>query len=659
MGTETTRHVAVGTAGHIDHGKTTLVKRLTGVDTDRLPEERRRGITIALGFAPLQLPSGTRVSLIDVPGHERFVKTMVAGAGGLDVVLLVVAADEGVMPQTREHLEICQLLGIERAVVALTKIDKAGPELTAMAKDDLLETLRATRLGAAACVPCSAITGEGIDALLTALDLEVARVRERRASSLAALPIDRVFSVHGFGSVVTGTLRQGSLSAGETVEVLPPVYGRPLGPVKIRGLEVFKEKRETAHAGDRVALNLQGADAEALAVGQVVARPGTVRATRVFDAELFLSSARKKALKSGARAVVHAGTAHAEATVTLLDADAYEPGQSGFVRLRLRAPLAVVPGERFILRGFDLSGTAGRTAGGGVVLDVMPGRRRRLAESTLEVMTILRAYRQKASSGEDEIEERSQAAERLIAERGAVGLSAGELKLRLGLEAGVAEKTFARLAKRAQVADLGGLAVAEPAVAALGTKLLAVVDAIHAEHPFRGAIPLAELASKLKKRAPEAVVLRALSREVGMKKLAQDPEGYRRPDHAARAEVGGDARTQILAILEESKLEPPLVGELAEKTKLPEKALRELLAAMSKGKDVIKASPELYFSRTSFEAFQRIVLAHLDENEAMSAQDAKAKTGLSRKYLIPLLEALDKAEITVRVGDVRKRRRPK
>ena len=230
MGSKTTRHVAVGTAGHIDHGKTTLVKRLTGVDTDRLPEERRRGITIVLGFAPLTLPSGVQISLIDVPGHERFVKTMVAGAGGLDVVLLVVAADEGVMPQTREHLEICHLLGIEGAVVALTKIDKAGAELTAMARDDVAQHLARTRLKDAEIIPCSALSGEGIEELRGAIDRAVAGVAEKNSARLAVLPIDRVFSVHGFGSVVTGTLRQGSLTVESRSRFCLRSLGGPSGP---------------------------------------------------------------------------------------------------------------------------------------------------------------------------------------------------------------------------------------------------------------------------------------------------------------------------------------------------------------------------------------------------------------------------------------------
>lgn len=657
VGSKTTRHVAVGTAGHIDHGKTTLVKRLTGVDTDRLPEERRRGITIVLGFAPLQLPSGVQISLIDVPGHERFVKTMVAGAGGLDVVLLVVAADEGVMPQTREHLEICHLLGIERAVVALTKVDKAGPELTAMAKEDVSLHLARTRLKDADIIPCSALTGEGIEALLLALDRAVAQVAEKNSARLAVLPIDRVFSVHGFGSVVTGTLRQGSLSVGEAVEVLPPVFGRPLGALKIRGIEVFREKVDSAQAGDRVALNLHGAELEGLAVGQVVARPGTIRATRLFDAELSYLDSRKRPQKSGGRAVVHAGTAHAEATVTLLDADVLEPGQTGMARFRLRAPLALVPGERFILRAFELSGAAGRTAGGGLVLDTQPGRRRRFAESTAAVLGSLKAYRVIEALGQDPHEARADAASLLVAERAARGLSRAELALRLAIDLGAADKTISRLVKRGEIAELEGWAVADGAIAALGPKLTAIVEQIHREHPFRGAIPLTELASRLSRRIPEPVVARALSREVGMKKLAHDPEGFRRPGHAPKAAVGGETRAKILETLKSAGLEPPLVAELIPKSGLTEKPLRELLAAMSKSGELVKATPDLYFSRTSFEAATSTILRFIDDKGGMSAQDAKTLLGLSRKYLIPLLEALDKAEVTVRVGELRQRRK--
>lgn len=650
VGSPTTRHVALGTAGHIDHGKSTLVRRLTGVDMDRLPEERRRGITITLGFAPLTLPDGTRVGMVDVPGHEKLVRTMVAGAGGLDVVLLVVAADEGVMPQTREHLEICQLLGVPRALVALTKIDKAGPELTAMALDDVRAHLAGTSLAGAPIVPCSALSGEGLDELRAALVQVVAEVQPgRRDSRPAALPIDRAFSVRGFGTVVTGTLRQGTLAPGDRVELVPGPAGEPL---RVRSVEVFRAPVARAHAGDRTALSLHGVELSALSPGQVVAAPGTLRATRLIDVELRHLASRSKALKTGAKVEVYAGTAAADATVTLLDHDTLEPGEVGLARLRLSAPLAVLPGQRFILRGFDAATQAGRTVGGGRVLDPEPPRRKRHDPSALATLEALAAWgtlSAATSTGATpaSADTLATAALALLAERGARGLTRDTLARRLGVEGASIEKLRGPLA-------IGELCVHPDALARLQGQVLAVVDAFHAEHPYRGAVPLAELASKLGRRTTSAVVERAARAMVGMKKLAQDPEGYRRPDHASSAFAGGDARKLVLELLEQRGLEPPWVMDVAAETQLAEKALRELLAIMAKSNEVVRATSELYFARTAFDRGAAVLAEWFATKIDLSTQDAKNLLGLSRKYLIPLLESYDKLGVTVRVGEVRR-----
>ena len=635
VGAPTTRHVALGTAGHIDHGKTSLVKRLTGIDTDRLPEERRRGITIVLGFAPLTLADGTCVGVIDVPGHEKLVKTMVAGDGVLDVVLVVVAADEGVMPQTKEHLEICQLLGVPRAIVAMTKIDRASPDLVEMALEDVRAHLAGTSLEGAPIIPCSSVTGEGIEALLKEISrvaLEVTRTPDERPF---ALPIDRVFSVKGFGSVVTGTLRQGALAIGDKVEVVPPVPGHVLeGPARVRSIEVFRAAVDRAVAGDRTAINLQGVDLASLTPGQIVAPVGAVAATRVADVELFHLASRTKVVKTGAKVTLHAGTAAGDASITLLDADALEPGQRGFARLRLKKPMALVSGQRFIVRGFD---TTGRTLGGGVVLDPEPPRRRRHDPAVIELLSALR-------DGKD-------AAPTLLAERGARGITRASLARRLGLPINAIDRLISK-----KTIVIGDLLVDNDAVIALGPRLLALIDAFHVEHPFRGAVPLAQVASKIGRRASALVVERALRSLVGMKKLAQDPEGFRRPDHAPSAFTGGDARAAVLEAYESRGLEPPSILEVAAETKLADKSLRELMSVMSKNGELVRVTPELYFGKKSFLSASEKVSAFFATSEEMSAQDAKTLLGLSRKYLIPLLEALDKTGVTVRVGEVRKAR---
>lgn len=654
VGAPTTRHVALGTAGHIDHGKTSLVRALTGVDTDRLPEEKRRGITIALGFAPLILQDGTQVGVVDVPGHERLVKTMVAGAGGIDVVLLVVAADEGVMPQTREHLAICQLLGVPRAVVALTKIDRAGPELTAMALDDVRAHLGPTPFATAPIVPCSAITGEGVELLRATLaDVAAAVPQVARDGRPAVLPIDRVFSVKGFGTVVTGTLRQGTVAPGDRVELVPAQAGAEA--VRVRTVEVFRAPVERAHAGDRTAISLHGVEVGALTPGQVVVAPGALLASRTIDVTLEHLPTRTRDLRTGAKVEVFAGTGASEATVTLLDADLLEPGAAGRARLRLASPLAVLPGQRFIVRGFDAATTAGRTVGGGMVLDPEPPRRKRHDPAALAVLAALGELRTGPTGvGASVVSGTLAAAARaLTQERGLRGLSIVALARRLGVERGAIE----RLAGRGLLL-IGELVVHEEALVALQPRLLAVVDAFHAQHPYRGAVPLAEIASKVGRPAPSAVIDRALRGLLGMKKLAQDPEGYRRPDHAPSAFAGGDARALVRERLEARGLEPPLVGELAAETLLAEKALRELLAVMARADEVVRAAPDLYFGRTAYQRGADKVRAHLSENGEMTTQSAKNILGLSRKYLIPLIESYDKTGVTVRVGEVRRARSP-
>jgi selenocysteine-specific elongation factor len=651
-------HVVLGTAGHIDHGKTTLVKSLTGVDTDRLPEEKRRGITIVLGFAPLDLPDGTRIGVVDVPGHERFVKTMVAGAGGIDLVLLVVAADEGVMPQTREHLEICQLLGIQRGIVALTKIDRASPDLSELALEDVRAHLAGTRLEGAPIIPVSALTGEGLDRLRAAIQ-EAARAAPKRSEAAMVLPIDRLFQVKGFGSVVTGTMLSGTVALGDTVEVLPPVPGRPTPPVvRVRSVEVFHQKVERAIAGDRTALALAGVELEQLAAGQIVVAPGAARPTRVLDVELEYLKSRPKALKTGAKALFHLGTAQVEAGITLLDQDRLEPGQRGFARLRLRTPVAALPGQRFIVRGFDTVAQAGRTIGGGLILDPEPVRRRRHTEATHAVLSTLQVLDEERAAEPAAAGPALDAAlVALVEERGPRGADRASLARRLGERPEAIGRAIARASRAGAVVALEALVVAKSALAALEGKVLELIAAFHREHPYKRGMSLGELVSRVGRAVPAPVTERAANALVGMKRLLLEPEGYRRPEHSAFAAQSEGARAKVAATLDAAGLEPPALEVLEQESGLAPKDLKELLAALTRAGDVIRAAPTIYFGRRAFEAARDQILGQIAKDGEISTAKAKELTGVSRKYLIPLLEALDKAQVTVRVGEVRKARR--
>jgi selenocysteine-specific elongation factor len=376
------RPVIVGTAGHIDHGKTALVRRLTGIDTDRLKEEKERGISIDLGFAHLVLPSGARVGIVDVPGHERFVKNMLAGATGIDVALLVVAADEGVKPQTREHLAIVDLLGIRRGVVALTKTDLAPPERIARARDKVTELLRGTGLEGAPILPVSAVTGDGVAALLEALDQAAASAAERGAGRPARLPIDRVFAIEGIGTVVTGTLWSGTIRAGDSLQILPS--GRS---VRVRRVEVHDAEVPAATAGQRTAVALHGAGREEIERGEWLVAPGGYRAAESLDVRLTMlpGDSRERALATRTRLRVHLGASEVLGRAVLLEGESLEPGTSAYAQLRLEHAVVAAPGDRLVLRSYSPA----VTIAGAVVIDPAPPRRSRLGSGDLERLKTL------------------------------------------------------------------------------------------------------------------------------------------------------------------------------------------------------------------------------------------------------------------------------
>ncbi|HHW15141.1 MAG TPA: selenocysteine-specific translation elongation factor, partial [Firmicutes bacterium] len=360
------RHVVIGTAGHVDHGKTTLVQRLTGVNTDRLKEERERGLTIELGFAPFRLPSGRQAAIVDVPGHERFIHHMLAGAAGIDLVLLVVAADEGVMPQTIEHLDILTLLQVERGIIVLNKIDLVEPEWRDLVAEEIREKVKGTALAEAPIVPVSAATGEGVDRLVALID-ELTAGEYRVKSSVLRLPIDRVFAIQGHGTVVTGTLWGGRLHPGDTVVLLPS--GKT---ARVRQVQVHGRPVEEAEAGHRTALNLGGVDKEDISRGEVVAAPGELASTRLVDVRLSVLARAPHGLAHRDQVRFHAGTSEVLARVRLLDRDEVDPGESAWAQLHLAEPVVAVRGDLFVVRSYSPA----RTLGGGRIIDAHPPRHR-------------------------------------------------------------------------------------------------------------------------------------------------------------------------------------------------------------------------------------------------------------------------------------------
>jgi selenocysteine-specific elongation factor len=645
-GTQAAR-LLVGTAGHIDHGKTALVKALTGIDTDRLPEEKSRGITIELGFAHFETAAGQTVGVVDVPGHERFVRAMVAGATGIDVALLVVAADEGVMPQTREHLDICGLLGIPRGLVALTKADLVEPEWLEMAAADVRAALRGTFLADAAIVPCSAVTGAGIAALREQLERLTAEAGARPADGPLRLPLDRVFSVKGFGTVVTGTLATGRLREGEDVVVLPGGAA-----AKVRGIEVHGVPRPEAQAGERTAANLHGAERAAVTRGEVLVRPGEALPSSIIDVELALLPVAPAPVATRAKALFHALTTQENATIVLLEAGSLAPGGRALAQLHLQRPVPLLPGDRFILRGFRPLPGYGTTIGGGRVLRVLAPKRRRADAPAAALLRRMAA----AASPEERVALEVEAAGRAGIDRAGLRARTGEgtkridraLELMLGRRAAL---TFHR--------DTGAV-VAAAVVRELSATVLEVLARFHAAQPLRAGLAREELrTSQAATRALDprlfALVLAELAR-AGQIEAEQDlvrSKGFSPRPAEAERDV---AVERTLEVYRTSGLAPPWNNELPAKLGVPAGETAAALEILIRRGDLVRIKPDLCFHRAALDQLRERLRGFLIRAGQITPQEWKELTGQTRKYAIPLAEHFDADKLTLRIGDLRKLR---
>jgi selenocysteine-specific elongation factor len=584
------------------------------------------------------------VGVVDVPGHERFVRTMVAGAVGIDLVVLVVAADEGVMPQTREHLDICGLLGVERGVVALTKCDLVDEEMRQLAAVDLQETLAGTFLEGAPVVACSARTGEGLEALKQAIVRGLAEAPGKDPAGLFRLPIDRVFSMKGFGTVVTGTLWAGRVRVGEDVTALPAA---PPSVAKVRGVQVHGAAVEEAVAGQRTAINLSVAR-EALERGQVLVRPGELEAGNLVDVRLKYLPTCRAALKRRARVLLHAGTAQTLAMVTLLDAGALEPGQSGLAQLHLDAPMVMLPGDRFILRGFQLQRHHGTTLGGGVVLRTLGARHRR---GTPELLQLLRQN------------ERAEPDERValeVARAGIAGLTRTALQMRLGLAPRVVDAALGRLSTARRVVRYDkerGALISDEALAALKRAVVEATEAFHAAQPLLPGMPQGELRKKVTEDARLAhLVLESLAAEG---RLVVEREVVRLPGHEAAQKRAAAGLTplaeRVTRLYADAGLQPPRPAEAQVALKAEAKELERVLELLGRSGTLVRVK-DLWFHRAAVDELRARLVAHLGAHGQISPQEWKDLVGASRKFAIPLAEHFDAEKLTLRVGDLRKLR---
>ncbi|HYK82717.1 MAG TPA: selenocysteine-specific translation elongation factor [Gemmatimonadales bacterium] len=617
------RRFVIGTAGHIDHGKTALVKALTGVDTDRWEEEKRRGITIDLGFAPLPLGDDVEASIVDVPGHEGFVRNMLAGATGIDVALLVVAADEGIMPQTEEHLAIVELLGVRRGIPVLTKRDLVEADWLELVRADVEERLRRSRVRWAAPVPTSALTGAGLDELRTALRRVAEDLVARPAEDAFRLPIDRVFAVAGAGTVVTGSTWSGTVAVGEAVRLLP--LGRE---ARVRSIEVHGHAAAQAVPGRRTALALVGVDKSELARGHVAVTGPGWQPTTALDAAVELLPGARKPLAPRTRVRVHLGTAEVLARVVHVRAVA--PGERGVARLVLEGPLVARGGDRFVLRSFSPV----TTIGGGVVLDPFPPPRSRL--------------RRRRLTAEQEAPARLGA---FAAEAGLSGLAADGLAVRLGV---LPRRVTAVIAAApGALVTLGDTVVAQEAVAAEATRLAEVLRRYHGEHPLDPGMSLQALRAAVGAPPPPAAVVDAVLAHGTRHRLFEIAEsvvrrvGWR-PALDARA---SDARAQLGQRLTAAGWQVPTLSELEHE--FPGAPVRALLAHLARDGAVEQMDQERYAATAALAQFRGALEAALAELGSATPAALRDRFGLTRKYLIPLLEWADRRGITRRSGDAR------
>jgi len=633
------KYVIVGTAGHIDHGKSALVRALTGTDPDRLDEEKRRGITIDLGFAHLDLGDDLRVGFVDVPGHERFVKNMLAGVGGIDLVMLVVAADESIKPQTREHFDICKLLGVRQGLVALTKSDLVDRDILDLVRLEIQEFVTGSFLEGAAIVPVSARTGEGLQALTAELRRLGLASAPKPVDRPFRLPIDRAFVMKGFGAVVTGTLIAGKIEKEAEVEIIP--LGRR---VRVRGIEVYNSPAAVAMAGQRTALNLVGIEAKEFARGMVLAEPGVFRASARLETKLhLLPSARP--LKNRARAHFHCGTTEMIAEVVLLEGKVLPPGGNAFAQLRLVNEGLFLPGDRFIIRQFSPV----TTIGGGVVIDNQPAKHQAGDSPVLEALRVLER---------DEPEAR---VELLVREAGEAPVAA--LVSRTGrhpseiLDLGKALEAKHRLVMLGQPPSL---LVHRERFEEISQRVMEDLARFHAANPLVAGLAKEDLRARIAsgkagRELPSVLLFNSVLQTLGAAgKVDVQGETVRlagRQVQLTPEEIS--AKEEISGAFERAGLEVPSALEVLARLRVDRSRAEKLFQILLKESVLVKVSEDLIFHRAALGKLRQLLAQRKEQSNRLSVATFKDLTGLSRKYAIPLLEYLDRERVTRREGDER------
>ncbi len=633
------KHVILGTAGHIDHGKTSLIKTVTGIDTDRLKEERRRGITIELGFAWLRLPNSQSVGIVDVPGHEKFVKNMVAGATGIDVVALIIAADEGVMPQTKEHLDICRVLGITHGLVVVTKIDMVDEEWLDLVIDDLETFVEGSFLEGAPIVRVSSATGEGMDDFIQALQGLCEQVPERSSSGLFRLPIDRVFTMKGFGTVITGSLMSGKIGMGETVMVYPRGIQS-----KVRGVQIHGQSVEEATAGVRTAINFQGLDRTTIQRGDMLARPDTLRPSYMVDVVFDFLGFGKKPLKNRTKVRLYTGSSEIEGYIILLDRDEVRANEQVIAQLRLEAPVCLVKDDRFVVRSYSPV----RTIGGGRVLNPMPQKHKRFKEPVM-------AYLKRLAEGDPKT-----LVPEHIKDAGLKGISFPELVIMVNLSEKELEQELQGLLSRKVVIQVDRekrIFLHGDLFEDLKKEALQTLKEFHQANPLKPGM----IKEVFKSRLPKGLDIRGFNLLIqSLTKsgsVVQEKELIRLAEHKVALKADQeDVQRRIQNAYAEGKLQPPYLRELTKTIGEGTNHMRELVDHMVEEGVLVKVKEDLYFDKAVIDSLKDQVIRFLRENGEITTPQFKEMTGTTRKYMIPIIEYFDDIKVTIRVGDVRRLR---
>ena len=628
------KHVIIGTAGHVDHGKTLLVKALTGIDTDRLIEEKKRGITIELGFAHLDWPDGTQAGIVDVPGHEKFIKNMLAGAGGIDLAMLIIAADDGVMPQTVEHLDILTLLGVKDGLIVITKADTVDPEWLEMMQEEIREKTRGSFLEGKPIVAVSAYTGQGIPELKEMLRELVQKAEEKSLRIPFRLPVDRVFSVEGFGTVVTGTLIEGAINEGDPAELVPSG-----AETRIRNLQVHGKNVETAYAGQRVAINLAGLKKTDIQRGDSVAKPGSVRTSRMLDVRLQNLKDSGRVILNDSQVHLFHGAAVLLAKVVLFGRDELKPGESCYAQLRLTEPIASKNGDRFVIRFFSPL----ETIGGGIILDDQPRRHKRSDPKIQEILKI------KESGSRDDL------TVQLLAEFSTRLPTAAQLVAKLQREeADIQEELYHLCSRGLAMEALPGRYIAASSVDKVWKDCQDILNLYHRQNPLHSGIQSAELRQKLCKgmeRSSADALIAILHQEGKIRKLG---DRYALSDFTVTlTKRQRGIREKLLGIYRTSGIETPITEHVMEGFPSNERSeAKQVLESLITSGELVMLTPQICLYRKDYDRILEAAKKHFEANDSLTLAQLRDMLNTSRKYAQALVEYFDKIHITKKDGDI-------